>query len=59
MARIRSTLRLVTPTSSEALEREVVSDIAPISKVMKASVGPKQGESFEDKVEKVPRAEEE
>lgn len=53
MVRIQSTSRLVTPTSSEALEREeVASNTALIFEVMKALAGSKQEESFEEKVEK-------
>jgi hypothetical protein len=42
MVRIRTTARLATPTSSEALQRdEITSDTTTISIVMKASVAPK------------------
>lgn len=42
MARFRTTARLATPTSSEALQREEnASDAAPISEVMKASLASK------------------
>jgi hypothetical protein len=42
MARIRTTARLATPTSSKALQRDrATSDTAPTSKVMRASMAPK------------------
>lgn len=42
MARIHTTARLATPTSSEALQREeIASATAPISKVVRASAAPK------------------
>jgi hypothetical protein len=49
MARIRTTAKLATPTSSEALQRdEITSNIALISEVMRASIALKSKNDSKD-----------
>jgi hypothetical protein len=60
MARIHSSARLATPTTSEALQREeATSDIAPIFEVMKVFAEPKQGEKPKDTTKKISKVTEE
>jgi hypothetical protein len=60
MARIQSSARLATPTSSEALQREeATSDTALIFEVMKVFAEPKHGENPKDTTKKISKVAEE